>query len=1027
MKNNYVELQTISNFSFLYGASFPEEFVAQAVCLSYASIALTDRHTFSGMVRAHTEAKKLGIRLIVGVQIPLFNLETREELPLSLYLYPCSKKAYSRICGLLTKGKMRADKGECILDIDDMSEVYEDTVVVIGFKKLVQGVELKIKQLKDIIPSSNLYLFINRHFESGDNEKLKLVEELGRQFDIPRVAANDVYYHIPQRRVLQDVLCCIRLRKKIDNAGFSLFPNAERYLKSEKAMQSLFSDYPEALRRSVEIYERTSGFSLDELKYEYPREVCPSNKLAIEYLRELVWEKANLRFKDNISEKVVSQLRHELKIIEELNYAKYFLTVYDIVSYANKKNIFCQGRGAAANSVVCYVLGITAVNPEQINLLFERFISKERKEPPDIDIDFEHSRREEIFQYIYQKYGRHRAALAAAVVTYRTRSAVRDVGKVLALSPLVVENIIRLFSRCSKYSLSLNDLHRYGLSEKDSRTILCIKIAKKLKGFPRHRTQHVGGFVISDEPLSNLVPIENARMQNRSIIEWDKEDIDAMGILKIDLLSLGMLSCIKEAFCLIRQTSASSEQAALELYNVPAEDPNVYKMISRADTLGVFQIESRAQMNMLTRLQPRCFYDLVVEVALVRPGPIQGGMVHPYLKRRCGEEKINSASLYANEKIKQILEPTLGVPIFQEQIIELASVAAGFSCGEADQLRRSISGWTRSSKEVDQFRKRFMDGMIQNKYTILFASSLFEQIRGFGGYGFPQSHAASFALLVYISAWLKYYYPAAFAAALINSQPMGFYSPAQIISDASRHEVEILPVDVNFSLEKCSIEKGGLRLGLCMVKGLSEGVAGKIAANRPYSSLEQLKNATGIDFLALKNLANADAFNSMNISRQKALWQIRKMKTFNFGLFAKIPVAEKETNLPNLFPEEEVYRDYNSIGLSLKGHPVLFHREKLIEEGIISAEQFKTATKNKESVSIAGIVILRQQPPTAHGNVFLTIEDETGIANVIVKPEVAKKNLDILYDSFMLIVKGEAQHIEGTHNVIARGFDCMPL
>jgi len=887
---DYAELDVTSNFSFLRGASHPDELVYRAAELGYRAIAITDLNSLAGVVRAHAAARQVAERggtppkLLIGARLTL------SDAP-DLLVWPTDRAAYGRLCRLLTLGKRRAAKGECSLTLEDFLNHNEGLLAAIASTTPDDSIEnrkskiengegrhegtearrhrggdkgagvqspaappiknqkSKIKNLLDAL-GDRLSLATACLYSDDDRGRLDTMIRLARRLNIPILATNHVHYHIPQRRMLQDVLVCIREGCTIHEAGYRLFPNGERYLKPPAQMQRLFADHPAAIRRGLEIAERCT-FSLDELKYEYPHEVVPAGKTAIEYLAELTRNGAKERYPQGVPPKVLQLIDHELELIEKLKYEAYFLTVYDLVTFARSRGILCQGRGSAANSAVCYCLGITSVDPDRIDVLFERFVSAARNEPPDIDVDFEHERREEVIQYIYEKYGRDRAGMTAEVITYRGRSAVRDVGKALGLSLDLVDQLAGKLDWWHRGTLCEEHLSELGLNPADRTVRLVVELTGQLLGFPRHLSQHVGGMVMTAGPLCELVPIENAAMENRTVIEWDKDDIDALGILKVDCLGLGMLTCVSKALSLINGTGEGSGfrvqgsvgsngesrnpkpesmtndegrmtngrgpqivSCPLQLHTVPPEDPAVYDMIANADTVGVFQIESRAQMSMLPRLRPRCFYDLVIEVAIVRPGPIQGNMVHPYLRRRNGEEPVT----YPSEALRQVLQKTLGVPLFQEQAMRVAMVGAGFTADEADKLRRAMAAWRRNGS-IDAFRQKIIDGMLKNGYTREFAEQCFLQIRGFGEYGFPESHAASFALLVYASAWIKRYYPAAFCAALLNSQPMGFYAPAQIVRDAREHGVEVRPVDVNFSEWDCTLEGSGF------------GVQGSVARN----------------------------------------------------------------------------------------------------------------------------------------------------------------------------------------------------
>ncbi|MCH8211884.1 MAG: error-prone DNA polymerase, partial [Planctomycetes bacterium] len=885
---------------------------------------------------------------------------------------------------------------------------------------------------------------------------------------------------------LQDVLTCIRLGCTLPEAGFRLFAHAERHLKRSQEMARLFAEHPQAITRTVEIANRAAAFNLDELRYEYPDEICPPHRTPMQYLIDLTWQGAAKHYPHGVPKKVRRQIENEFALIDELNYAPYFLTVYDLVVFARSRGILCQGRGAAANSAVCYCLGVTAVDPDRIDLLFERFVSRERNEPPDIDIDFEHERREEVIQYIYSKYGRERAALTAEVITYRGKSAVREVGKALGLSLDCVDRLSKSMDWWEKGKLRPNRLRELGLNPNDPTIHHLVQRMNEILGFPRHLSQHVGGFVITKGPLCELVPIENAAMKDRTVIEWDKDDIDALGMLKVDVLGLGMLTCIRKCFDLVNgQYLARREYTAvrprcihrglnggrrtLELHTVPSEDPAVYDMICAADTIGVFQIESRAQMSMLPRLRPRCFYDLVIEVAIVRPGPIQGKMVHPYLRRRNGEEPVT----YPDERVKEVLGKTLGIPLFQEQAMRLAIVGAGFTPEEADQLRRAMAAWKRKGNQIEKFGTRLIDGMLKRGYPLEFAERCFEQIKGFSDYGFPESHAASFALLVYVSAWLKRHYPAAFGAALINSQPMGFYAPAQIVRDAQEHGVKVRPVDVNYSQWDCTLgerkhegtppeqarrHEGGesssrepkasawgkdapsLRLGMRLVKGLREDEANAIsqAVDRygSFTSIERLWRTSSVRIATLRALARADAFGSMGLDRQAALWEIRRLRDDELPLFdgkrdnvhlapgeytggsaggAGSGVTAKSGGerdvLPPISQPRKVVQDYAAVGLSLKAHPISFIRLMLESRGAIEAAQLKDAKRYPQGmvVSVAGIVLVRQRPATASGIIFMTLEDETGISNLIIRPHIYERFRPAARHGVIILARGRVE------------------
>ncbi|TMJ64844.1 MAG: error-prone DNA polymerase [Alphaproteobacteria bacterium] len=1049
----YAELQVTSNFSFLRGASHPDELVLTAAALGHQAIAITDRNSFAGVVRAHHAAKQVGIRLVVGCRLDL-----RDGA--SLLAYPTDRAAYGRLTRLLTLGKRRAPKGECHLDYADVVAHGEGQIVVILSPEIAARVAMDFRD--------HAYLAVHHLYRGDDIRRLARLAALGEAAGLPLVAVNDVLYHLPERRPLQDVLTCIREGCTIREAGYRLSANAERHLKGAQEMARLFRGHEGAVERSLEIVERCR-FSLDELRYEYPEEMIPDGRPPQQYLEELTWEGAEDRFPQGITDKVRGLIEHELQLIERLDYGRYFLTVHDIVRFARRRGILCQGRGSAANSVVCYCLGITAVDPARIDVLFERFISAARNEPPDIDVDFEHERREEVIQYVYEKYGRDRAGLSATVICYRSRSAIREVGKALGLSVDVVASLAGIVWGWSNDPIADQRVREAGLDPTDRTLHLALDLAAQLVGFPRHLSQHVGGFVITRGPLSELVPIENAAMEDRTVIEWDKDDLDRLGILKIDVLALGMLTCIRKAFALIEEHHGRR----FELATIPAEDPAVYEMLSRADSLGVFQVESRAQMTMLPRLKPREFYDLVIEVAIVRPGPIQGDMVHPYLRRRSGREVVT----YPSGELQEVLGKTLGVPLFQEQAMKIAIVGAGFAPEEADRLRRAMATFKRNG-DIHLFRDKFIAGMVRNGYDRDFATRCFSQIEGFGTYGFPESHAASFALLVYVSAWVKCFYPEVFACALLNSQPMGFYAPAQIVRDAREHGVEVRPVDVNHSFWDCTLEpttpslpspaSGGapgrpparagipgvgwrraLRLGLRQIKGFAEADAERLVEARGsgYSNPQALWRRSGLGRGALERLAEADAFRSIGLDRRRALWALKALGDPPLPLFAQEPSPTKEKPSPPiggrgqgegrfsteaqamaLLPEmplgEHVVEDYASLSLTLKRHPLAFLRSELAREGLVTAAELAHLPVDRR-LSIAGIVLIRQRPGSANGVVFITIEDETGIANLIVWPAILERFRRAALGATLLRCTGKLQREETVIHVVADRLEDM--
>jgi len=1014
--NSYVELQTTSNFSFLKGASYPEELVHRAVELEHKAIAITDRNTLAGVVRAHLAARETGIKIIVGARLDFTDSE-------SILCLPTNHAAYSRLTRLITLGRRRAPKGECYLSIDDFLNAQKDQIIVILSQSQcdLDHLSFTLSRFSGVM-GDRCYLSLQNFLEYGDTRRIALLDNLASKVNVSTVVTNDVHYHDLTRRKLQDTLTAIKNRCTVDNAGYKLFVNAERHLKSADAMSALFPNHKEAISRTVEIAERCS-FSLDQLVYEYPDDEAPPGTTPQKYLTDLAWAGAQDRYPSGIPDKVCLQIKHELQLIDELSYANYFLTVHDIVQYARNRGILCQGRGSAANSAVCYCLGITAVDPTKIDLLFERFISAERGEPPDIDVDFEHERREEVIQYIYKKYGRERAGLAATVIHYRGRSGMREVARAMGLSRDVEDALSKasVIERLSKKNKL--PLREVGLSENDPKIILTLQLASEISGFPRHLSQHVGGFVITRGRLDDLVPIANATMEGRTTIEWDKDDLDTLGFLKIDVLGLGMLSCIRKAFELLQK----HHQHEVDLATVPAEDPEVYKMLSRADSVGVFQVESRAQMTMLPRLKPRAFYDLVIEVAIVRPGPIQGDMVHPYLRRRNGEEEVT----FPSESLREVLGKTYGVPLFQEQAMKIAIVAAGFTPAEADGLRRAMATFRRMGT-IQQYRNKMIRGMIARGYEEDFANRCFKQIEGFGDYGFPESHAASFALLVYVSAWLKYHHPAIFACSLLNSQPMGFYAPAQIVGDASKHGVTIYPPDVNYSHWDSTIEitaegLDALRLGLRQIKGFREDFADqlitarKMGNGRPFFDIDDFARRSNLPKSVLEQLADADAFQSINLSRRQALWSTQRVNSNQAPLFIESGegIVEQKVHLPSMGLGEEVSHDYRTIHLSLKDHPLSLLRNLMTSMRAIPAKKL-SKIENGGVVSVSGLVISRQRPGTASGVIFTTLEDETGSANVIIWPSVFEKYRKETLVSKLLLVRGELQREGLVIHIIAR-------
>jgi error-prone DNA polymerase len=1021
---SYVELQVTSNFTFLRGASHPEEIIEQAATYGYKAIAITDRNSFAGIVRAHVAAKKNNIRLIPGCRLDLLDGP-------SLLAYPTNKNGYSQLCNLLTTGNWRTEKGKCDLYKADVYQYSNDIKFIVlpptelnevfdfddSFKHVLQ-------EYKNYF-GENLYIAASRYYHGDDAKFLYRISQLSLQLNVPMVATNDVHYHIAKRRELQDILTCIREKCTIYTAGFRLHPNAERHLKPISEMLRLFTKYPDAIRRTQEISEACT-FSLDSLKYEYPEELTSEGRTTQEELSYLSWEGAKEKFGDSIPEKIVTAINYELAFIGKMNYAYYFLGVYDVVCFARSQGILCQGRGSAANSTVCYCLGITSVNPTKFELLFERFVSEARNEPPDIDVDFEHERREEVIQYIYKKYGRDRAAIVATVTQLHQKGAIRDVAKAMGLSVDMINQLSASVGEFIDQSFEERRIFENGFSAGDKHLRKVIELTKQFMGFPRQLGQHTGGFVITRSKLSDLCPILNARMEDRTCIEWNKDDIDALGWLKVDVLALGMLTCIRKAFDLTKESYSHHYTLA----NIPEDDPVVYDMVCHADTIGVFQIESRAQQSMLPRLKPRTFYDLVIEVAIVRPGPIQGDMVHPYLRRRNGEEPIE----YPSKELEEILGRTLGVPLFQEQAMKIAIVAAGFTGSEADLLRRSM-GTFKLQGLVSQLQEKLIGGMLKNGYPPEYAQRVFKQLEGFGSYGFPESHAASFALLVYISSWIKCYYPEVFACALLNSQPMGFYQPAQIISDARSHGVEVRHVDINYSnwdnkLEERSGKYFALRLGFRQVKGIREEDIQLLISSRkpPFTSINSLRDI-GLPQTTLEKLADADAFRSIGLDRREALWE-SSTKDRPFALFEGQQSEDakyENVSLPKMSESEHVVHDYATISLSLKAHPVSFVREKLQQLHILSTKELTTA-KNGDLVKVAGLVLVRQRPGTAKGVCFMTIEDETGCANVVIFPNLFEEFRKDILQSSLIMIEGKLQ-VEGEviHVILSRCFNISKL
>lgn len=1029
---NYTELQMTSNFSFLRGGSHPEELVLQALEYGYTKIAITDRNTMAGIVRAHSATKGTNIQLIPACRLDLIDGP-------SLLAYPTDKAAYSRLCALLSKGNLRTEKGQCELY---KADVYEHAA---GIKFIVlpppalntlfdfePGFAHQLQEYRSALGDA-VYLGALRSYQGDDHKLLYRLSQLSECLQVPMVAINDVHYHVPRRRELQDILTCVREKCTIHQAGFKLHHNAERYLKPIDEMVRLFRLYPDAVLRTQEIADACQ-FSLDTLKYTYPEEITSKGRSPQQELTSLVWKGAKERFPKGISTKISDQIKYELKFMKEMNYAPYFLTVHDIVRFAREQNILCQGRGSAANSVVCYCLGITSVDPLKFDLLFERFISSARDEPPDIDVDFEHERREEVIQYIYNKYGRDRAAIVATVTQLHRKGAVRDVGKAMGLSEDTIKRLSAAMWDFEPGWFNEDRLKEQGLNPADPLLRKVLELTGQLIGFPRQLGQHTGGFVITRGKITDLCPILNARMDDRTNIEWNKDDIDILGFLKIDVLALGMLTCIRKAFDLAKQhhgLDLNMAEINRESEDKKEEQDKVYDMICEADTIGVFQIESRAQMSMLPRLKPRTFYDLVIEVAIVRPGPIQGDMVHPYLRRRDGIEQID----YPSEELKAILDKTKGVPLFQEQAMKIAITAAGFTPAEADGLRRSMATF-KSHGKVTELKQKLTSGMVKNGYEPDFADRIFRQLEGFGSYGFPESHAASFALLVYVSSWIKCYHPDVFAAALLNSLPMGFYQPAQIVGDVRNHGVLVREVDINHSdwnnlLEEKIDKYCTLRLGFREVKGLNEADMQVLVAARGkgYTGINALLDA-GVPQAALEKLADADAFRSIGLDRRQALWEVSALQDHPEALFAGQPsesVLETQVSLPLMQPAEHVIQDYAATGLSLKAHPVSFVREQLSLLHIRSTQETVDSDPGR-LVKVAGLVLVRQRPGTASGICFITIEDESGITNLVVFQKIFDKYRKEILGARLLMVEGRVQK-EGkvVHVVVSRCFDLSKM
>ncbi|WP_337182966.1 error-prone DNA polymerase [Shinella sp.] len=1022
MSPRYAELQATSHFSFLRGASSAAELFAQASALGIEAVAVVDHNSLAGVVQAHRAAKETGVRLVVGCRLDLAD-------GMSILVYPTDREAYARLCRLLTLGKKRAGKGKCHLDWQDVVDWNEGLIAVLVPEEADDTAAFHLRRLGEAF-RGRCYLALTLRRRPNDQVRLFDLSNLAARYRVPTVVTNDVLYHEPGRRMLQDIVTCIRHNVTIDEAGFLRERHADRYLKPPVEMHRLFARYPEAVARTLEIVSRCS-FSLDELQYQYPDEKEYAHLTPQEALEKYTWEGAAAKYPQGVPEIVRKKLNDELRLIAKMRYAPYFLTVNSIVRHARSIDILCQGRGSAANSAVCYVLGITAIDARNNGLLFERFVSEQRGEPPDIDVDFEHERREEVIQWIYKTYGTDRSALCATVIRYRSRAAMRDVGRALGLP----EDVLKaLSSQVWGWSNDVPQQHAgsAGLNVDDRRIRLLFELARQLIDRPRHLSQHPGGFVLTRDRLDDLVPIEPAAMDERQVIEWDKDDIECLNFMKVDVLALGMLTCMRRAFDFLKEHKGISHT----LDSIPITDEATFAMISKADTVGTFQIESRAQMSMLPRLRPKEFYDIVIQVAIVRPGPIQGDMVHPYLRRRQGVEQPDYPD---DPKLKAVLEKTLGVPLFQEQAMQVAIVGAGFTPGRADQLRRAMATFKQTGG-VDKFRDELIAGMVENKYPREFAERMCRQLEGFGSYGFPESHAYSFAIVAYASAWMKCHHPDVFCAALLKSQPMGFYAPAQIVRDAREHGVEVRPVCINRSRWDCTLEpteeagRFAVRLGLRLVRGLRNREAGDFIlsqADEPFASVDDFWRRSGLPAETLVRLAEADAFlPSLGLSRREALWAIRGLRDEPLPLFtaaaAREAAAVPEMNEPAVALRPmaaggEVVEDYGHVGLTLRAHPASFLRESLARRCFLSCAE-AVRVKDGQKVETAGIVLVRQRPGSAKGVIFVTIEDETGIANLVVWRKVFLAHRPIVMGAPMIGVRGHVQREGEVVHIVARQF-----
>ena len=1027
--SGYVELQVTTHFSFLRGASSPEELFAAAALLGLPALGIVDRHSVAGIVRAWDAEKTTGVRSIVGCRLDLTD-------GTALLVYPTDKAAYGRMCRLLSVGKGRAGKGACHLDWSDLEEWHDGLIALLVPDGADATTETALARMRRIF-GNRCYAALSIRRRPRDAIRLRDLAAMAAAARVPTVATNDVLYHAPDRRLLQDVVTCIREKCTVDDLCERRERFADRHLKTAAEMERLFRRYLKdvsPVARTVELAARCT-FSLEELKYQYPDEIQVPGRTPQEELARLTWEKAPERYPEGLDAKVRSQLEHELRLIADLDYAPYFLTVHSIVMEARRREILCQGRGSAANSAVCYVLGITSIDPVRSELLFERFVSAERREPPDIDVDFEHERREEVIQWIYETYGRDRSALTAVVTRYRARGAVREVGKALGLSEDMTAGLSGAVWGWSREGVEEKHAAELNMDLSDKRLMLTLELARQLINTPRHLSQHPGGFVLTRDRLDELVPIEPAAMEDRQVIEWDKDDIDLLGFMKVDVLALGMLSCMRRAFEFLENDKGIKH----DLATIPAEDPATYAMIRKADTLGVFQIESRAQMASIPLMAPKTFYDLVIQVAIVRPGPIQGDMVHPYRRRRNGEEAVT----YPTEELRRVLEKTLGVPLFQEQAMRVAIECAGFTASEADLLRRAMATF-KLTGGVSHFRDKLIDGMVARGYDREFAEKTFKQIEGFGSYGFPESHAASFALIAYASSWVKCHHPDAFCAALLNAQPMGFYAPAQIVRDARQHRVEIRPIDVNHSRWDCTLEEAAgrykaVRLGLRMVRDLANADGAAIVTARGkqlYSNVEEIQRRACVGRGALDRIGEADGFGSLALSRRSGLWDVKGLGNAALPLFAAADERDGKLRQEAIEPTvllapmgegAEVVEDYRASGLSLRAHPLAFLRDELRARKMITCEQLQTV-KDGRWIELAGIVLVRQKPGSAKGVMFITLEDETNVANLVVWTNVFEKNRRTVLGASMMGVRGQVQREgEVIHLIAQRLDDLSPL